>query len=64
MFTFRKIFVEKHKAGEILLQEGVVNYYNLPKHNCRGKAHGMIETHCELEVEEMKSFEAEPDLDG
>lgn len=42
--TFRKIFNENHKAGEIKSQEGAINISNhpFPKHNDRGKAHGIM----------------------
>lgn len=38
--TFRRIFDEKHKAGEILPQERAVSIYDIPfsKHNEKTKA--------------------------
>lgn len=51
--TAGKIFDKKDKAGNIQFQEGAVNINNLPslKHSDRFKAHAMVASHCEVEIE-------------
>lgn len=51
-----KIFNEKHKAGETLFQEGetVSMTCLFPIHDSRGKAHAMMDSYCEVEVEEAE----------
>lgn len=51
--TFKSIFGEKHKAWEILFQEGAANINNLRflKHDDRRKAYAMMVSYCEMEIE-------------
>lgn len=67
-FIFRKIFDEKHNAGEILFQEGgavSINALSFPKHQHKGKGHVMIASHSVMKVEgdEEVRHEGEPDFD-
>lgn len=50
-FTFRRIFDEKQKAGDIFFQEGVANVIDLSLLKHKGKGHGMMASHSEMEIE-------------
>lgn len=65
-FIFRKIFDEKHKAGEILFLRIInIKDFPFPKKNNRGKCHVMVKSHYEMDMEkdEQKASKGEPDLD-
>lgn len=60
--TFRKIFDEKHKVGDILFQEGRVANINelpFPEHQGRGKIQEMMASQKEMEVEGYEAKLAE-----
>lgn len=66
-YSFQGVFNVKHKAGEVLLQEGNTSINTLPflKHDDRDKGHVMVASHREVGVEKVdeKILEAELDLD-
>lgn len=65
--TSRGIFYEKHKAGQILFQEGVINIKNLLflKHSDKVKGHVIMVSHNKMEIEkgEQQTPKGEPSLD-
>lgn len=65
--TFKIIFYEKHKAGEVLFQEGVVRISDLsiPKQGDKGKGQEMMALHDDMEIEEdeHQTPVGEPNLD-
>lgn len=67
-YSFQRVFNDKHKAGEVLLQEDNTSINTLPflKHDGRDKGHVMMASHREVGVEKVdeKMSEAEPDLIG
>lgn len=66
MRYFRQIFDEKQKACEILLQKEIVSFnsFLFLKHDDRGKAHEMTESHCMMKIERYdQKASREPDLD-
>lgn len=67
MLHLRRIVYNKQKTGEIRFQEGddSTNSFSFHKHDNGGKAHAMMASHHEMEIEETEKnvTETEPYLD-
>lgn len=62
--TFRRIFDEKHKVGEVLFKKGAVNDLLFRKHDEKGKGQVMMALHTKIEIggDEAHQPKGEPDL--
>lgn len=66
-FTSKGIFDEKHKASEILFQEGIASISDLafPKHMTKAICQAVMAFHSKMKIEkdEQQAHESERDLD-